>query len=278
MKTFYEYKIYFKPFNPDLLSGILWALDISGIVEEENFITVYAEKEIKNDLLDALEDAKKWGTIETYDMKSDEFEDKNWNEEWEKKFDVLEITENIVVKPTFRVYHNFQNKTVILIDPKMSFGTGEHETTRLIIKLLEKHINKGDEILDAGSGTGILSITAIKLGAKHATAFDVDEWCYVNGKENAELNKVTDKIDFIIGDISKVENRNFDLVLANINLHILLKIAEDLFTKTKESGKIILSGLLKVDEKKVVEKYSSLGLKPIEKIYENEWEAIVFEK
>jgi len=190
----------------------------------------------------------------------------------------LEITDKIVIKPTFRKYENDGSKLVIELDPKMSFGTGEHETTRLMLELLEKYVKGGEKVLDAGSGTGILAITAVKLGAIKAVAFDVDEWCYINGKENAVLNSVGDKIDFILGDISDVRENNFDLVLANINTHILNKIAKRLVEKTVDGGKLILSGLLRVDKELVTETYEKSGVSLIDAKKKNEWEALVFVK
>ncbi len=278
MKNFYEYKIFFKPFNAELISGVLWTLEISGITEEDNFLVVYSEKDLEKDLREVLSNAIKSGVIESYEIFSSEFEDRNWNEEWERKIGVIEATENITIKPTFREYENPGGKLVIEIDPKMSFGTGEHETTQLMLAMLEKHLHKGYSVLDAGSGTGVLAIAAVKLGARKAVAFDTDEWCFVNGKENAELNKVSDKIKFVHGDISHVAEKDFDLVLANINTHILLGIAESLAGKLKSGGRLILSGLLQTDKEKIAEKYEACGVRLIEEKKKNEWSALAFEK
>jgi ribosomal protein L11 methyltransferase len=279
MKAYSEFKIFFKPFNVELLSGLLWQLNISGITEEENHISVYSEdSSIEPEIKKILNDSKKEGIIESFEIYSSEIENKNWNEEWEKTIDVIEVTDNIVIKPTFRNYENKDNKLVIEIDPKMSFGTGEHETTQLMLNALEKYIQPKIKVLDAGSGTGVLAIAAVKLGAEKAVAFDVDEWCFLNGSENAQLNDVKDKIDFIYGDINNVKEDNFDLVLANINTHILLRIANRLANKVKSGGKIILSGLLRTDEEKITKEYSSQKLNKIGAEYKNEWAAIVFEK
>ena len=275
---FFKYEIFFKPFNPELVSGILWTLEISGIEENEQSLTVYSESEnLEKQFEDLLQNAVKSGLIEKYKLITDEIENKNWNEEWEKNLKVIEVTENIVIKPTFRSYDG-EGKLIIEIDPKMSFGTGEHETTRLMIELLEKHLRKGDKVLDVGSGTGALAIIAVKLGAESAVAVDTDEWCFVNGKENAELNKVAGKIKFVHGDVNSVAESAFDLVLANINTHILLNYVKEIAGKVKHGGKLILSGILNTDEEKITGSYEKQNLKLKEKTRKNEWSALVFEK
>ena len=279
MNNYFKYEIFFKPFNPELVSGILWTLDINGIEENEQSLTVYSQKEnLENQLESLMQNAVKSGLIEKYELVAGEIENKNWNEEWEKNLNVIEITENIVIKPTFRNYDDGEGKLVIEIDPKMSFGTGEHETTRLMIELIEKHLRKGDKVLDVGSGTGALAIIAVKLGAESAVAVDTDEWCFVNGKENAEINKVADKIKFVHGDVNSVAESEFDLVLANINTHILLNYVKEIAAKVKRGGKLILSGILNTDEEKISGSYEKHNLKLIERTRKNEWSALVFEK
>ena len=279
MNNYFKYEIFFKPFNPELVSGILWTLDISGIEENEQSLTVYSQKEnLENQLESLMQNAVKSGLIEKYELVADEIENKNWNEEWEKTLNVIEITENIVIKPTFRNYDGGEGKLIVEIDPKMSFGTGEHETTRLMIELIEKHLRKGDKVLDIGSGTGALAIIAVKLGAESAVAVDTDEWCFVNGKENAEINKVADKIKFVHGDVNSVAESEFDLVLANINTHILLNYVKEIAAKVKLGGKLILSGILNTDEEKITGSYEKQNLKLIERTRKNEWIALVFEK
>ncbi len=279
MNNYFKYEIFFKPFNPELISGILWTLDISGIEENEQSLTVYSQNEnTENQLESLMQNAVKSGLIEKYELVADELENKNWNEEWEKNLNVIEITENIVIKPTFRNYDGGEEKLVIEIDPKMSFGTGEHETTRLMIELIEKHLCKGDKVLDIGSGTGALAIIAVKLGAENAVAVDTDEWCFVNGKENAEINKVADEIKFVHGDVNSVAESEFDLVLANINTHILLNYVKEIAAKVKRGGKLILSGILNTDEEKITGSYEKQNLKLIERTRKNEWSALVFEK
>ena len=139
MNNYKQFTISTIPFNPELLSGLLWELEISGINETETFLTAYtndANAVTAEDIKVLLEKMKAENLIETYVIEEGSVENKNWNEEWEKNINVIEITDNIVIKPSFKPYNNTGNKLVITIDPKMSFGTGEHQTTKLMIGLI----------------------------------------------------------------------------------------------------------------------------------------------
>ena len=166
---------------------------------------------------------------------------------------------------------------VITIDSKMSFGTGEHQTTRLVIRLLEKYTPAGGRVLDAGTGTGVLAIAAILLGAGSAIGFDNDEWCLLNAKENTDANNLSDKIEIRLCEISGIPENNFDLILANIQKNILLPIANDIKNHLAPSGKVILSGLLLIDFDDIIGKYSSIGFRLVERMDMDEWMALVLE-
>ena len=157
----------------------------------------------------------------------------------------------------------------------MSFGTGEHQTTKMMLQLEEKYIKDGMKVLDIGTGTGILAIAAIKLGASFAIANDIDEWCYENSIENSELNNTTEQIDFRICTLDKIEENNFDLVIANIQKNVLIEMADKIRSRIRPDGILLLSGLLHIDEKDILEIYNSFGFIFLEKIRIDEWIAIV---
>lgn len=281
MKKFTQYKIAFEPFNPELVSAALWELDIDGITEEDKEINVFTNegKDITlSSIKSVLEKLRDENVIMSFSIQQDEFEDKNWNEEWEKSIKVIEVSDKIVIKPSFREYEQKPDQLVITIDPKMSFGTGEHQTTKLVLQILEKEITPGIRVLDIGTGTGILAIAAVKLGASNAIGIDNDEWCFLNAKENLELNDVTDKIEIKLGEMNSLQPEQFDLVCANINKNILLDIAPEVFKFTKNSGKLILSGLLIQDEKDITEHYKATGFNPLKTVKLDEWISILFEK
>jgi len=278
LKKFTAFKIISTPFLPDLISGLLWELDITGITEEENNLLAYASCDSKIDeesVIKLLAKLRSQNIIESFSISSEIQEDKNWNELWENSREVIRISDRIVVKPTFKIYEPKHNDIVVTIDPQMSFGTGEHQTTKLVIKFLEKFIKQGMQVLDVGSGTGILAITALKLGASYAVAVDNDEVCYENCLENSILNKVEDRINIINGTITDVTEKDFDIVVANIQENILIEIAEQIAEKIKLNSIVILSGLLDKDESNVIKVYQSLGLNHVETIVGDEWIALV---
>jgi ribosomal protein L11 methyltransferase len=279
MKTFREIKIIIDPSKIEMVSGLLWQADISGIVENDNGLSVFIE-ENKNVTIDEikqiLNSAIHEDIIDSYSLDEQSFEDKNWNEEYEKKVRVIEVTDKLVIKPSFKEYSPKPGQIIIEIDPKMSFGTGEHATTRLILKLLEKNVVQGSKVLDVGTGTGVLAIASVLLGASDALAIDNDEWCKLNGDENVAANKLQNKVEIRLAEIEKIKENEFDLILANINRHILLEIANSIKKKIKKTGVLILSGLLISDVDDILECYLPKDFQLLEKLEEDEWCALVF--
>ena len=279
MKIYNEFIISINPLNIELVSGLFWQLDIDGINESDNGLIVFADEQKKinrSEIENILNTILSEKLIESYSIEEGIIEDRNWNEEYEKNVRVIEVTERIVIKPSFKEYDSKENQIIVTIDPKMSFGTGEHATTKLVLQFLEKYVNKGDKVLDIGSGTGILGITAALLGADKSIGIDNDEWCLLNGSENIKLNHIEDKVEIRLSEIEQVSEKEFDLIVANINKHILLDIAEDIKSKIKKTGTIILSGLLIIDETDITKKYTSLGFNKVASNQMDEWCALIF--
>ncbi|MGK9476249.1 50S ribosomal protein L11 methyltransferase [Melioribacter sp. OK-6-Me] len=279
MKNYKQVILTAIPRNYELLSGLLWNLPIEGINETETSLIIYYDTSTQisiDDFKKVLDESVKNNLIESYDLSETELENKNWNEEYEKNVRVIEVTDKIVIKPSFKEYNAREDQIVITIDPKMSFGTGEHETTKLMIEMIEKYISPGIKVLDVGTGTGVLAITAVKLGAESAIGVDNDEWCHLNGNENRALNGVEDKVKIVLGEITDIDEGHFDIVLANINKNILLDIADEIKKKVKKTGLAILSGLLNADENDINNRYKSIGFRPIDKKSMGEWLSIVY--
>ena len=280
MKNYKEFIVSSKPFNVDLLSGYLWNLEIAGIQEMDNYLIVNSLEEnniSKNDVENLLNNLIKENLMESFSIDEKTYEDQNWNEEWEKTINVIHVSDKIVIKPTFKEFTPTKNQIVIEIVPKMSFGTGEHQTTKLVLLALEKYAAPGIKTIDVGSGTGILAIASVLLGGKSAIAIDNDEWCLINGNENTELNNVTDKVEVRNCEIKDVTETSFDFVLANINKNVLMNINEDLYKKIKPGGKLVLSGILDIDKHDIKKSYSLPNLKVVDKLQLDEWIALIFE-
>ncbi len=280
MEQYNQFEIILKPYNVDLVSGVLWELEISGITENEdkNSIMVYSKlnSNVNSYSVKTLLDSMRvQNLIESFEIIETSIENKNWNEEWEKKFSPVRIGKNFIVKPSFKDYQSTSDDIVITIDPKMSFGTGEHETTQLILEAIEKINFKGFRVLDVGTGTAILAIAAAKLGASSVTGIDNDEWCKLNGEENVELNGVKSIVEIKLCELHQLDNSQFDIILANINKHILIEISDLIFSRLKKPGILILSGLLISDQEGILKHYEAYSLNKIDILQKNEWIAMV---
>jgi ribosomal protein L11 methyltransferase len=199
--------------------------------------------------------------------------DQNWNKQWEQTIKAQEIGQ-FFVKPTWSEASLPEGQTLLEIDPKMSFGTGYHETTRLILQLLPGVVEGGDQVIDAGTGTGILSIAAIKLGAHQAFAFDIDERSIKNTRENILLNGVREQVTVTKGSVEVIpDNLKADLLLANIKRNVIVELLPAFIASIKEDGHLIFSGLLASDRQDVVEKLEPAA-EVIEVRQENKWISI----
>ncbi|MCE2732529.1 MAG: 50S ribosomal protein L11 methyltransferase [Cyclobacteriaceae bacterium] len=214
-------------------------------METETGIEAYAEEDKFNkaDLLSILERYQQQSTLSWH---FDTIEKKNWNEEWEKNYEPVIVDDRCIIRAAF---HQPEKKYTydIIITPKMSFGTGHHATTHLMIKhqLDINHQNK--LVMDAGCGTAVLSVMAAKHGASFVDAFDIDAWSIENGKENAEMNNCPN-IRIRQGKISDLKfNEPFDIILANINKNILLMEMPYYSTYLKKDGLLLLSGFYEHD-------------------------------
>ena len=210
-----------------------------------------------------------------------EAEYKNWNEEWEEAgFERININDSITI---YDARHDDGNGIAsgisIGIETKQAFGTGTHETTRMIVSTLLNIDLKGKRVLDCGCGTGILGIAASKLGASEVVGYDIDEWSSENAIHNAELNGVGN-MEVMLGDASVLKSveGKFDVVLANINRNILLADMPAFVSVMADDSLLILSGFYASDVDLLIEKASSLGLSKIDSKSDSEWTCLVLKK
>ncbi|TVQ73055.1 MAG: 50S ribosomal protein L11 methyltransferase [Balneolaceae bacterium] len=202
--------------------------------------------------------------------------ERNWNEEWEKTIRPLTVG-RFFIHPTWTDEVSPPDCIPLVIDPKMAFGTGYHETTRLLLRLLPDHVRPGDRVLDMGTGTGILAIAALRLGAGGALGIDIDPWCYDNALENARLNAVSDRLEIRIGSTEQIPpDARYDLILANINRNILLDMAGSLAGYLAPGGILMLSGILEEDVDAISSHPACTAMERLAQSAENEWRALVY--
>ncbi len=200
--------------------------------------------------------------------------EENWNEKWERTIQPVEIGERMVVVPTWSQYKNIHDRIILHIDPKMSFGTGHHETTRLTLKLLERYITRGHHMLDVGTGSGILAIAAVKLGASRATGVDIDPWSIANAKENIALNHVEQFVEIFQEKPEQIKNRTYDLITSNLTLNTNIDLLDEYRRLLLNEGILLLSGFLNKDLPEMEKHLNKNRFVVHDVVTENEWSAI----
>jgi ribosomal protein L11 methyltransferase len=249
----------------------LMDMDFYGFEQFDDRLIAYVEKPRYNDsnrelieqLIGVYPDAR---FIEMEDI-----EEQNWNEEWEKTIQPQFIGP-FLVRPTWSDLQPPKGQILLEIDPKMAFGTGYHATTRLILSRMSLISFDGKKVMDAGTGTGILAIASVKLGADKAIGFDVDKWSEVNATENALINGVNDHVEIRFGSTEQIKDDElFHVTLANINRNVILEIIPFLVHHTTSGGDICLTGLLDSDEEIIRENLKDHPVEIIDKSQEDEW-------
>jgi ribosomal protein L11 methyltransferase len=263
-----------KPLQPvsDILIAELGSLGFESFVETETGILAYIQKD--DWALDMLTEVQ---ILAHPDFEIDydyvEIEQENWNATWEQNFNPIQVGDRCVVRAPF--HEKPQVEYDIVIEPKMSFGTGHHETTYMMLQHILEHDFTGKSVLDMGSGTGVLAILAAMKGARDIEAIDIDNWCYLNAMENVERNGCG-HIKVYEGDASLLGNKTYDIILANINRNILL---EDIPTYAKclnKGGILFLSGFYTEDILIISEKCAEMTLKFEKNLEKNNWVAVKY--
>ena len=252
--------------DQDLLSGWLVYYGVESIVENEDNLESYV---LTSELPAVLEGLSTNQSLSEVKVTSEEVENKNWNEVWESNFDPITIN-NVGIRAEF--HEPMDTQYEIIIQPKMAFGTGHHETTNMMIEHMSNMDFKGKSVLDYGCGTGILAIFAHKLGAQPIVAIDMQEEAIDNTVEQMLLNDIP-AIDIEVeqSDITFLDEKPYDIILANINRHVLLSKTADIQKRLKSNGQLIMSGILKSDEKKILSQYGSMGFELMDSKCQGEW-------
>ena len=274
-----ELKITINP-NTDEFCEIITAelanINFESFTETETGINAYIKSELFDDkklnnlyFFNNSENCKINYTINT-------IQQQNWNKEWENNFNPVFINHNCVIRAPF---HEISPKPKydIIIMPKMSFGTGHHETTSLMIETVLELKLKNKTVLDMGCGTGVLAILCSKLGAKHITAIDNDKWAYENTIENLKVNNIKNCKTYC-GDSNLLKNKTFDIILANINKNILLADIKKYTQSLNNKGKLILSGIYKTDFNDINNEANKQNLKFSQMSEKNKWISLTYIK
>lgn len=268
----YEFKV--NPLQPgvDILIAELGEVGFESFVETEEGLSAYIQKEDWNENI--LEDIQILNSKEIeIHYTFEEIEQTNWNIEWEKNFNPIIVDDVCTVRAPF---HEKPNTIYdIVIEPKMSFGTGHHETTYMMIQHILKNDFTNKSVLDMGCGTGILAILAEMKGAKPIDAIDYDNWCYLNSLENVDRNDCK-HITVLEGDARLLKNRSYDIIIANINRNILLNDINVYVGCLNKNGLLFLSGFYRDDISSIEEECNKYNLKLVEFIEENNWVALKF--
>lgn len=259
----------------DILTARLAEIGFESFVESEDGLEAYIPQSDynKEEVLKIKElNSNEWSI--SFEEKS--FEDQNWNATWEATFQAIEVEDFVRVRAPFHEEKQGFNHEV-LIQPQMSFGTGHHQTTYLIMKNMADLDYKEKEVLDMGCGTGILAILAEKLGAKKIDAIDIDPWSFQNTQENIELNG-SKEIQAILGGVEAIPDRKYDVIIANINRNILQAQLPRYAGAMKVGASLYLSGFFETDVPVLQEQAESLGIQMIKVDDKEGWAMYLGEK
>ena len=263
----------------DILSAILAEIGFESFIPSDNGLTAYIQKDQADieKLGKTINEFPIQGVYINYEILDAEYKD--WNEVWEEEgFHPIIIDDRIVI-------HDVKHSDVpnlpydIVISPKLAFGTGSHQTTRMILRELSKHDLTGRNVIDAGTGTGILSIMCIKKGASEVFAYDIDEWSVENTKDNLLLNGIHNEVRVVLGDATVLDKTNHaDMVIANINRNILLNDLHSFCSKLGKKGLLLISGFYTEDSPILIEAASKEGLILTKKDVDENWCMLLLEK
>ncbi|MDV7140809.1 50S ribosomal protein L11 methyltransferase [Maribacter sp. TH_r10] len=272
--VYIEYNFEIAPLQPtsDILIAELGAIGFESFVEHETGIQAYIQKEDwQADMLQEVGILTNPDFSISYGFK--EIEQENWNATWERNFNPITVDNECEVRAPF---HEKSDVTYdIVIEPKMSFGTGHHETTHMMLQFILAHDFKGKTVLDMGSGTGVLAILAEMRGAMSVDAIDIDNWCYLNAIENVERNNCK-QIKVYEGDASLLKDQKYDVIIANINRNILLADIPEYAKCLTKGGQLFLSGFYKEDIPLISKKCSEYGLNFEKNLQKNNWVAVKY--
>ena len=213
-----------------------------------------------------------------FEMVSDTVNDSTWADGWKKFFKCTEIGNKLVIRPSWEEYDNVDGRKVLSIDPGAAFGTGTHATTSLCLQILEEHIKEDSTVLDIGCGSGILAIAGVLLGAKSAVGVDIDAQSVKVAKDNAGINDVASKTEFLVGNLADKITDKYSVVCANIVADVILMLLENVEDFMCEDGILITSGIINIRKDDIIDGFNKFGFEILEEHNKDNWYAFVCRK
>lgn len=259
--------------------------DNVGIAFEKPFTihTYVAEEDFRPEIIEEMRQALYFlGQLRgVSDVRVSSLQEEDWANAWKDHFQVHKIGDRVVIRPPWRDYVPKEDEVVIELDPGMAFGTGLHPSTKLSMLGTEEVVNPGDTVLDVGTGSGILAIAAVMLGASHADTVDVENVAVKATAENAERNGVGDRIAVEHGSVGAGQpfhGQQYDVVLANIIARILIELSEAIVQHTKPGGSMVLAGIIESREQDVIDAFSAQGAEVVNRRFLDDWVSLVLRR
>ncbi len=278
------YGIYIEDYS-DLIEQS-WEIAHVDLIEKElldkdrcySIIHIYiSEEDNANEAVEYLKELLTASAV-PFELVSEEVNDSSWADGWKKYFKCTEIGEKLVIRPSWEKYENLSGRKVLSIDPGAAFGTGTHATTSLCLQILENHITNDSTVLDIGCGSGILGIAGVLLGAKSAVGVDIDAQSVKVAKENAEINNVSDKTEYLVGDLADKITGKYSVVCANIVADVIIKLLENVADFMEDDAVLITSGVIDIRKEDVVNGFKRFGFRIVEEHNKENWYAFVCKK
>ncbi|MBR1624849.1 MAG: 50S ribosomal protein L11 methyltransferase [Clostridia bacterium] len=262
-----------------LNSNLLWDYIDESIFQRAEIAQVSAFVS-KEELSAKLDEFRKICTERNYpigEINVTEIDDDSWYDSWKKFYSPLEIG-NYAIVPEWINYENKNNLIKVLIDPGMAFGTGEHESTKMCLSLMSDIPFEGKDVIDVGTGSGILGVAAMLSGAKSCYMCDIDSVAVKAASENAKLNKVEDKVEIELADLLTKKDKKADVILANLTADILIRLSKDLPDHMQNGAVLICSGIIHERKKEVIDAFLQAGLTLEKDLIMGEWNGLRFKK
>ncbi|MEL6865190.1 MAG: 50S ribosomal protein L11 methyltransferase [Bacteroidota bacterium] len=272
--TYYQYRIQSQHTHPEILLAFLNQMAFESFQEKEDHLEAYLPSSQWSVAFE--QELKALSEQLHFSFQKAELPDQNWNAIWESNFQAIIVEDFCGIRADFHPPIT-QTTYEIVINPRMAFGTGHHETTYMMMATMKELPIKGRKVLDYGCGTGILAILAAKMGASEIQANDIEKAAYENTLVNIQSNQ-TEHIQVFEGDLHVISAAEFDLILANINRNVLLDSLESLYQKLKTGAILLISGFIEEDEDQLIRQGQALGLRCIGRKSRNNWRCLTFNR